>query len=49
MWQIVLSLLFIYIIMTYMSLSDGVAPNCVMLCEHRIKNGLSVKYQKKLL
>lgn len=27
--------------MTFMSLSDGVAPNYVMLCEHRIKNGLS--------
>lgn len=23
--------------MAFMSLSDGAAPNCVMLCEHRIE------------
>lgn len=32
-----------------MSLSDGAAPNYVMLCEYRTKGSPSIKYQKELL
>jgi len=47
--QIILLLVFIYITMVFVNLSDGAAPNCVMLCEHRIKGRVSIKYQIELL